>query len=162
MVRGRVKENTVESNDVKDEISDVKMNNLLTDAKPDIVEFCKTMSKSELEFLIDHGTKLDLEIKVRKKVLDGIKDILKAKSIANNQSKFVSSSGCSAFLSDKNVRSINPTDFVKLLKKLGKQKNFNDFVSVKLTEAIKFLGEASLNDIITIDPIPAYTCKFKR
>lgn len=139
-----------------------KVEVLLKKAKPDIPSFLKEVQKVDFESLIDYGAAIDLEMKVQSKILDQIKVIMKSKAKGSEETTFITKAGCKAIVSDKIERTINPTDFVKKLKELGKQKNFDAFFSVKLGEAIKFLGEESLKDIINIDTKEAYACKFKK
>ncbi len=141
---------------------DLHLESLLRKAKPDIKTFLEGLENKDFEHLIVRGVLIDSEMKANKKVLDQIKEIMKVKSLTTGEKIFKASSGCSAIVSDKTTGSINPTDFVKKLSKLGKQKHFDDFINVRLTEAIKFLGVDSLSDIIHTNTDTANSCKFKK
>jgi hypothetical protein len=103
------------------------------------------LSESDLEMLIDHGT--DIEERRReidkevKSMVEPIKDILlQSASKLKWKHKEGHEGKCDIGPSTKTITG-TATELLKLLKKEGKVKLFNNLLTVRVTDAKKFMGE---------------------
>ena len=141
---------------------EAQLDKLLQRSHSNVSSFSESVTKEELEFLVETGCKINEQISSQKKTLDGIKNIFKKTAEVKNKRSFLGRKFGKATVSDKSFRTINPTEFVKYLKKIGKQGLFNSFVSVKVTDAIKSFGEEALDKTISTDTKEYYQCSFKK
>jgi len=141
---------------------EAQLEKLLQRSHSNVSSFSESVTKEELEFLVETGCKINERINNQKRTLDGIKEIFKETAEVKKQRTFLGKKFGKASVSDKSARSIDPTGFVKYLKKIGQQKLFNNFVSVRLTDAIKSFGEEALGKTISTETKEYYQCSFKR
>lgn len=126
-------------------VLDKKEDSIFTKLLHDNIDV-KTITKEEIDSLLDVGVKLDGE----RKDLDGwvkkIKTIL-LEYAKDNSIREITSNISTAKISNTTHTNINPSKFVKLLKQLGKLNLFDKIMKVGITEAKKYIGLDDINSI---------------
>jgi hypothetical protein len=110
--------------------------------------------------LVDQGIVADRQEKAGKKIKAKIKETLQPIALQRKIGEFVGALG-TLTVSDDEDTAIDPKKFHNLLKKLKKESLFYSLISVKMGEAKKYLGETSLEPIITRDPKPFSKFSYK-
>lgn len=108
------------------------------------------LKKEDVCTLLDFGLSADKEQKRLADFVKRIKVLFKEYGIKNNI-KVVSGDFAEGKISKKTTKLIDPSSFIKLLKKLNKIKIFSSTVKVLGTEAKKYIAEVDLNNITKID-----------
>ena len=117
--------------------------------------------KSDLIQLVDESFVLDLEIKEKKKVLEGNKTKLKSLSIKEGKSSFAGELGQVDF-SNSTSTTIDPKALYDLMVEMGIEDSFFDLVKVQIGDAKAKIGEMMLESITSQTVTKNNTLKFKK
>ena len=119
------------------------------------------MKKSELKAMVDQGITLDLEIKEKEKILDQIKNELKAYAKASGQSVLAGTNGVAVI--DGNQKTLIETKKVyDYLMKQGKSTEFFKVSSILIGELKKIVNDNELNSLCEFIAQPFSKISFKK
>ena len=121
----------------------------------------KQVQSSDLEQKIDTAYMLDTEIKEKKKVLDGVKEELKAVAQGEGKKSLSGELAEVSFIGETQTN-IDPKDLFTLMVDLDMEDEFWKLVKVNITDAKEKLGELSLDSIASRNVKEYAKMKFKK
>lgn len=127
-----------------------------------VEEVSKTITKDELQDLVDRACLMDELIKEKQALLSKMKERLMSTAKVQGWKEMETQVGLLKITADTKL-DVPVKALVELLRSLDKAKLFQDLVSVKMTEATRYLGRDALEKIGTkaVEPYGRMTLKTK-